>query len=79
MPGDAEAAGVVEAMREEQAGWRAGDRLTFTYAAAGIVEPTAARVIRVLEDGLMIVECEESGPWFAGFVIRQSFVVERLA
>jgi hypothetical protein len=66
-------------MREEQAGWRAGDRLTFTYAAAGIVEPTAARVIRVLHDGLLVVECDGSGTAFAGFVIRQSFVVERLA
>jgi hypothetical protein len=78
-PGDAEAAGAVEAMHEERAGWRAGDRLTFTYPDCGIDSPTAARVIRVLRDGFLVVECDGSGTAFAGFVIRQSFVVERLA
>lgn len=77
MPGDAEAAGAVEAMREEQAGWRAGDLLTFILPARGITEPTAARVIRALADGLLIVEVGGDGGEL--FVIEPARVVERLA
>jgi hypothetical protein len=79
MPGDAEAAGAVEAMREELSGWAAGDRLTFLDPESGITQPTAARVIRVLHDGFLIVECDDGLPSFEGFVVHQSTVVERLA
>lgn len=56
MPGDAEAAGAVEAMREERSGWKAGDRLKFTYPDCGVDSPTAARVIRVEPDGCLLLE-----------------------
>jgi hypothetical protein len=77
MPGDAEAAGAVEAMHEERAGWRAGDLLAFILPARGITEPTAARVIRALADGLLIVEVGGDGG--AMYVIEPARVVERLA
>lgn len=77
MPGDAEAAGAVEAMLEEQAWWRAGDLLTFSSPDRGITEPTAARVIRVLESGRLIVECGGDGGVM--YVIEPASVVERLA
>jgi hypothetical protein len=76
MPGDAEAAGAVEAMHEEQAGWRAGDLLTFTLPARGIDSPTAARVIRVLPEGFLVVEMGDGGHMFS---IDPARVVERLA
>jgi hypothetical protein len=76
MPGDAEAAGALAEIREQQAGWRAGDLLTFTLPARGLDSPTAARVIRVLEDGLLVVECGDGGAMYA---INPSRVVERLS
>jgi hypothetical protein len=76
MPGDAEAAGAVAAIREEQTGWRVGELLTFTLPAGGIESPTAARVIRVDPDGLLIVECGDGG---AVYPINPAHVVERLS
>lgn len=76
MPGDAEAAGAVQAMQEEQAGWRAGDRLTFVRARLGIDSPTPARVIRVMPNGCLVVETEGSE---VVFTISTAHVVERLA
>jgi hypothetical protein len=77
MPGDAEAAGAVEAMHEEQAWWRAGDLLTFTLPARGITSPTAARVIRVMPGDFLVVEVGGDGGLL--YSIDPARVVERLA
>lgn len=76
MPGDAEAAGALSEIREQQVGFAVGDLLTFTLPARGLDSPTAARVIRVLEDGLLVVECGDGGAMYA---INPSRVVERLS
>ena len=54
-------------MHEEQAGWRAGDLLTFTLPA---------RVIRVMPGGFLVVEMGDGGLMFS---IDPARVVERLA
>ncbi len=75
MPGDAEAAGAFDAIREEQAGWSAGDLLTFAWGEIGITEPTLARVVRVFAEGRLHIETVEDG-WHC--VIPQSRVVARV-
>jgi hypothetical protein len=79
MPGDAEAAGAVEAMHEQRAGWRAGDRLTFTYPDCGVDSPTAARVIRVEPDGCLLLELVDEEGHLCVLNPSMADSVERLA
>ena len=81
MPGDAEAAGVVQEILEQRVGWSAGDRLTFVRHDLGITQPAAARVVLVMQDGRLLVEtqapCSDGGAWMC--VVGVSQIVERLA
>ncbi len=76
MPGDAEVAGAVQSMHEQQSGWRAGDLLTFTLPAGGIIDPTTARVACVLPGGFLVVEIVRAGLMLS---IDQSSIVDRFA
>lgn len=58
MPGDAEAAGAIEAMAEAH-GWSVGDRLTYRRPGADL---TAARVATVLSSGWLLVHVDSPKP-----------------